>query len=75
MARASGWTQERRARQSAAIQRWRPWERSTGPRTKEGRARASRNADKGGKRLSLRAELADLRELIEELASEQREGI
>src|ERR1017187_1007026 len=30
---ANGWTLERRLRQSAAIRQWRPWERSTGPRT------------------------------------------
>ncbi len=28
---ANGWTSERRARQAALIQRWKPWERSTGP--------------------------------------------
>lgn len=45
---ANGWTPERRARQSALIRTWRPWEQSTGPRTPEGKARTSRNADKGG---------------------------
>jgi hypothetical protein len=44
----NGWTEERRARQAAAIRRWRPWERSTGPRTAAGKARAARNADRGG---------------------------
>lgn len=44
---ANGWTQERRARQAEAIRRWRPWEKSTGPRTTEGKATASRNAYKG----------------------------
>jgi hypothetical protein len=34
--------------QRRAIMRWRPWERSTGPRTTEGKARSARNADKGG---------------------------
>lgn len=71
---ANGWTPERRARQSAAIRHWKPWERSTGPQTAHGKASASRNADKGGKRLALRAELAQLRELMRELAAEQREG-
>jgi hypothetical protein len=47
---ATGWSQRRRARQAEAIRRWRPWERSTGPRTVEGKARSSRNADKGGQR-------------------------
>ncbi|PXA87709.1 hypothetical protein DMC47_31400 [Nostoc sp. 3335mG] len=71
---ANGWSPERRARQSEAIRRWKPWERSTGPQTVDGKARASRNADKGGKRSALRAELAHLRELMRELAAEQREG-
>lgn len=59
---ANGWSPERRARQSA------------GPQTADGKARASRNADKGGKRPALRAELAHLREMMRELVAEQREG-
>lgn len=51
---ANGWTLERRARQSELIQSWRPWERSTGPRTAEGKATASRNAYKGANWLKLR---------------------
>ena len=52
-------TPEHRARQSAAIQQWRPWEHSTGPKSEEGKARVSRNAYKGGTRAKLR-ELARL---------------
>jgi hypothetical protein len=52
-------TPEHRARQSAAIQQWRPWEHSTGPKSEEGKARVSRNAYKGGTRSILR-ELARL---------------
>lgn len=44
------WTPAQRARQAAAIQRWRPWEQATGPRTPEGKARVARNADRGGQR-------------------------
>jgi hypothetical protein len=51
---AKGWTPERRARQAALIQSWRPWERSSGPKSDSGRARASRNAFKGGERPALR---------------------
>jgi hypothetical protein len=58
---ASGWTSERRARQAALIRTWRPWEQSTGPRTAEGKARTSRNADKGGQRDKMRALLSALR--------------
>lgn len=43
MARSSGWTPERQAKQAEAIQRWKPWEKSTGPRTAEGKARSSKN--------------------------------
>jgi hypothetical protein len=52
---ANGWTWERRERQSAAIQQWRPWVQSTGPRTAEGRRRVSRNAYRGGQRPAFRA--------------------
>ena len=50
----SSWTPERRARQAALIRTWKPWERSTGPRTPDGKAKASRNAYKGGHWLMLR---------------------
>ena len=52
---ANGWTPERRARQAVLIRHWKPWERSTGPRTPEGKAKVSRNADKGDTRGMLRA--------------------
>jgi len=41
---ANGWTPERRARQSELIRQWRPWEKSTGPKTEAGKAVASKNA-------------------------------
>jgi hypothetical protein len=50
-----GWTIERRKKQARAIKTWRPWEYSTGPRTPEGKARSSRNADRGGHRRQWRA--------------------
>ncbi len=40
----SGWTDERRAKQREAIQRWKPWEKSTGPKTPWGKAQAAANA-------------------------------
>lgn len=43
----NGWTPERRKRQSELIRQFRPWERSTGPRTPEGRARAAKNGSRG----------------------------
>ena len=41
---SSGWTDERRAKHSAAIRRWAPWTRSTGPRTVAGKAISRCNA-------------------------------
>ena len=40
----TGWTEERRKIQAEAIRRWKPWEKSIGPRTPEGNARCKRNA-------------------------------
>lgn len=51
---ATAWTPERRARQAELIRAWKPWEQSTGPRTTEGKATASRNAYKGGHWLKMR---------------------
>lgn len=50
--------------QATAIQRWKPWEKSTGPKTPEGKAVVSRNAFKGGKRPLLRAKLREIREAL-----------
>src|SRR5881227_349492 len=51
----NGWTQERRARQAQLIHNWRPWERSTGPRTASGKSIVARNAWQGGQRAWFRA--------------------
>ena len=56
------WTPEARAKQATAIQRWKPWEQSTGPVTEEGKAAVSRNAWKGGARPMLRALASALRD-------------
>jgi hypothetical protein len=42
------WTTEARARQAALIAAWQPWRSSTGPRSADGKAKVSRNADQGG---------------------------
>lgn len=47
-AMANGWTSERRARQAEAIRRWKPWTKSTGPKTPNGKARAKMNGYRGG---------------------------
>lgn len=47
---ARGWTPERKAAQRAAIYRWRPWEKSCGPKTAAGKKTVARNAWKHGQR-------------------------
>lgn len=51
---ARQWTTEQRAQQSEKIKQWKPWEKSTGAKTFEGKAISSRNAFKGGIRAMLR---------------------
>jgi hypothetical protein len=72
---AKTWTLERRARQAALIHTWKPRTQPTGPRTPDGKAKASRNAYKGGHRPMLRtlsrmvnAEINAARELVTSVA-------
>lgn len=44
---AGKWTDERRALMREKIQEWKPWEKSTGAKTTEGKAKVSQNANKG----------------------------
>jgi hypothetical protein len=37
------WTEEQKAIQAAKVRTWRPWEKSTGARTPEGKAKVSKN--------------------------------
>jgi hypothetical protein len=74
---AKGWTPERRARQADLIRAWRPWEKSTGPRSAEGKARSAARGFKGGHRAKLRAmtqrlsvALREQRQALDELAGE-----
>jgi hypothetical protein len=74
------WTDAARARQAELIARWKPWQSATGPRTAEGKARAARNADKGGdagraQRLAdARAELAAALEKVDKLSKVRPRG-
>ena len=61
------WTQEQRKQQSMKIRLWQPWVQSTGATTKAGKAKASRNAYKGGYRKQLRNISKILREQSIEL--------
>lgn len=40
----NGWTDERRAKQARLIRNWKPWEKSTGAKTPEGKDIAKMNA-------------------------------
>jgi hypothetical protein len=68
-----GWTPERRARQAEAIRRWRPWERSTGPRTAEGKAVAAANGAKAWPHSGARETLRELRRVLREQRKALRE--
>jgi hypothetical protein len=63
---ARTWTPEQRQRQREAIERWRPWEKSTGPKSQEGKARISRNAWTGGEWLKLRHAIKALNRALRE---------
>ena len=62
----NGWTLERRERQAELIRQWQPWKQSTGPKTPEGKATASRNAWQGG-------DMAQMRELAKDVNRVLRE--
>ncbi len=47
-------TEKQRQLKADLIHRWKPWEKSTGPKTKEGKEKVSKNAYKGGTRPLLR---------------------
>ena len=42
------WTPDQRQKQREAIQLWKPWKQSSGPKSLEGKAAAARNAWTGG---------------------------
>jgi hypothetical protein len=44
------WTVEERAQQSQLIRNWKPWKKTTGPRSPAGKLIDSQNAYKGGVR-------------------------
>ena len=60
------WTSDRRAKQRELIQGWKPWEKSTGARTAEGKLRVSKNAVKTGKSLEIRELFKNLNRLLKD---------
>ena len=58
-------TPEHRRLRSELIKRWRPWEKSTGPKTTEGKEVVALNAFKGSPRETLRA-AREIEQLISE---------
>jgi len=59
------WSAERRARQAELVKTWRPWLRSTGPKTPTGETKSAANAVKHGTRS--RQAIEELRELRQAL--------
>jgi len=58
------WTLEQRQRQRELIQRWKPWTKSTGAKTPEGKQRSAQNAIKTGKSLEIREMIRQLNKLL-----------
>ena len=61
---SAGWSLERRKQQSEAIKRWKPWSRSTGPKSRDGKATVSGNAWAGGDRPKLRQAIKELKAVM-----------
>ena len=60
-------THEHRARQSAAIQQWQPWRKSTGPKSETGKAAVAHNALKhGGRSAGTIAQMQKVRTMLVE---------
>jgi hypothetical protein len=65
------WTPEQRQRQRELIQRWKPWEKSTGAKTPKGKKRSSQNSLKTGKSLEIR----ELFKILNRLLRKQKDLI
>ena len=60
----NGWTIERRLKQAKLIQRWKPWEDATGPRTIGGKNRSSQNAYKITSMRNINKAIRELRQTL-----------
>ncbi len=61
---ARKWTEQQKQNQSLAIGRWKPWLKSTGAKTDEGKLIVSRNAIKDGESLNHRIFFRELNKLL-----------
>lgn len=70
----NGWTLELRKRQAEMIKNWKPWEKSTGPKTPEGKESCKMNAEKHGMRgwkwQFLKQALKEQAKILEKVQSE-----
>jgi len=58
-------TEEHRRLRAELIRQWKPWEKSTGPRTLEGKANSSRNSTKHGfSSIDTKDEISSLRSVL-----------
>jgi hypothetical protein len=60
------WTPEQRQRQRELIQRWKPWEKSTGAKTVRGKSKSSKNAVKNGESVKIRQFIKEVNRLLRE---------
>ncbi len=67
----SGWTEEKRQAMRDRINQTKPWLKSTGARTPEGKAISSQNAFKGG----LHARIKSLNIEMKAMLKEQKEAL
>lgn len=67
----SGWTKEKRQAERDRINQTKPWLKSTGAKTPEGKAVSSQNAFKGG----LHAQIKALRIELNSMLKEQKEAL
>ena len=58
------WSPEQRAVHAQRIHQWKPWQKSTGPKTIEGKAIVSRNGYRGGQRIHLREEARQIKAVL-----------
>jgi hypothetical protein len=60
------WTPEERLKQSKAIRSWKPWERSTGAKSPQGKAISSKNATKTGDSAYVRELIKQMNQILKE---------